>query len=78
VNPSFPTLLEFEVLHGIGHVNVSAIDCGIRQSPVEQSSRWSDKRMTLNIFLIAGLLTDHHDPRRRRTFAENGLRGMFV
>lgn len=71
--PSFPTFLEFKVLHGIGHVNISAIDSGIRQSPVQQFSRGSDERMTLNIFLVAGLLADQYDSRRPGTLPETRL-----
>lgn len=64
----------FEVLDGIRHVDVVAVDTGCVQRAVEQLARRADERMAGFVFRVTGLFADEHHSSARRTFAENGLR----
>lgn len=78
VNPPFAAFLEFEVLHGIGYINFSGIDAGIGQGASKHLAGRTDERMTLPVFLIAGLFSDQDQTRRRRSFAEHALRSETI
>src|SRR6185312_5913916 len=78
VQPSLAAGLPFEVLHGIGDVDLVAIDTGGHQRLVQEPSRRPDERVALPVLLIAGLLTDEHDARVTRPLAEHGLRRASI
>jgi hypothetical protein len=78
VNAAFAARFPFEMLNSIGDVNFGAVQAGFVQCGVEKFSGRADKRFALLIFLVAGLFTDKQDSRFAGTFAEDGLRRLFV
>src|SRR5918994_501921 len=64
---------ELEVLDGVGDVHLAAIDSGLLQSLIQQSSCGPNERMPLTVLLIAGLLTDQHDLGGTRSLTKHGL-----
>ena len=53
----------FEMLNDIRQENVRPFNSCFFQCLVEQSAGRTDKRMAGQVFLIAGLFADEHDPR---------------
>jgi hypothetical protein len=78
VKTPFAAPYPLEMLDRIGDVCVLARDSRFRKGLVEHTSRRSDERTSLAIFLIARLLANKHDVRLRRAFAEDGLRASFI
>ena len=78
VDPSLAALLEFEVFHGICDIDVGTVDTGIFEGSLEKRASGTDEWTPGEILFIAGLLTDHNNTRRWRTFAQNGLSGVAV
>ena len=74
----FAAPYKFEMLHRVGHINLTARNLSIRQCLVEQASRRPGKGTALPIFLVSGLLSDKDDAGCSRPLAENGLSGVFV
>ena len=68
---------EFEMFHGVGDVDLLAVDAGFLQCPVEHQPGGSDERFAGKVFLVAGLLADQHDLGMLRAFAEHGLRRIL-
>src|SRR5438045_3338758 len=66
---SFP----LEVLHHIGDVDLRAVDSHLDENFVQKPPRGSDKRMSLPVFVIAGLLPHKHDQSLGRSFSEDRL-----
>ena len=78
MDPSLATLLELEMLHGVRHIDIGAVDTGIAEGSVQKDAGGSDEWMASQVLFVTGLLTDHNDARRRRAFAKNGLCGMAI
>ena len=78
MDPFLATLLELEMLHGVGHIHVGAIDTGIAEGSVEKGAGGSDERMAGQVLFVTGLLADHNDARPKRAFAKNGLCGTAI
>ena len=78
VDAALAARLPLEVLHHIGDVDGRAIDPSFGERLVEQLPGRADERMTGQVFLIAGLLADEHQPRARRALAEHRLRAELV
>ena len=57
---------------------MSAVDAGFFQRAVEHLPGGTDERLAGEVFLVARLLADQHDPRGRRAFAEHGLGRVLV
>src|SRR4051812_42813539 len=70
--------LEFEVLHGVGHVDRGTVDPRLFERRIKQPTRGPDERAPGDVLLVAGLLADEHDRSVERTFAEHRLRRMLV
>src|SRR4030095_13949166 len=70
--------LVLEVLDGVRDIHQRAVDSGLLECPIEPPSRRTDQRRTAPVLDVAGLLTDHDEPRRRRTRAEHRLRRVLV
>src|SRR5207247_640664 len=70
--------LELEMLHGVGDIDLAAIDARVGERLVQESSGRPDERVARQILFVAGLLTHHHDPRAHRTLAQHRLRGIAV
>jgi len=64
-----------EVLHGVGHVRLPAIDARRGERRRQQLARRADERVALPVLLIARLLADQEQRRVRQPFAEHRLRG---
>ena len=71
-------LLELEMLDGVRHVDLRAIDSRRFERAIEELAGWTHERPALQIFLIARLLANQHQRRARRAFTEYALRRMFV
>jgi len=66
------------VLHGVGDVDVAALNAGRFEGLVENLAGRTDKGETRQILLVARLLADEHERGIGRTFAEHGLRRVLV
>jgi hypothetical protein len=75
---SFAAPYPFEMFDRVGYVNPLARNSRFNQCLVKQTPRRPDEWMALPIFLIAGLLSDKHDVRSFRSFAEDRLSGVLV
>src|SRR4051794_2917812 len=78
MNAAFAARLPFEMLHGVSHVDVAAIDARFFERAIEQLAGGPDERLSGEIFLVAGLLAEEQQLRAFRSFAEDGLRSTFV
>lgn len=78
VKATLPSRLPFEVLHGICDVRIPAIDPGRLKAAVEQVSGGPNEGLPGQIFLIAGLFSDHQEGRALSAFAEDGLSSLKV
>lgn len=74
MQPPLPAFFEFEMFDGVGHVNLCTFEGRVGESPVEDAAGGTDKRMTLDILFIAGLLADQGHTSRSRAFAKDSLR----
>src|SRR5215469_7632611 len=74
VDAPFPAGFPLKMLHGIGYVYFFPVDAGFVQQPIEKPSSGPDEGFSLQVFLMAGLLADHHDFCARTTRSKNGLR----
>jgi hypothetical protein len=61
------------MLDGIGDIYLPAVDPCLRQQPVEEAASRTDKRATLPVFDIAGLLAHKEHLGRWRPFSKDGL-----
>lgn len=68
----------FEVLYGIRDIHVSPGNACFKERLVQDFPRRTDKRMTREVFLIPGLLSDEHDRRMDGSFAKDCLSGASV
>ena len=50
----------FEMLHGVGEINLPTGNARFDESLVQHTTCRSDERTTLTIFHVAGLFTDKH------------------
>jgi len=67
-----------EVLHRIRDVDVSAFPTRLFERFVQNGAGRSDKGTTSVVFLVSGLLPDHHDVGIAPPFAEHRLRGCEI
>jgi len=65
--------LPLEVLHNIRDVYFGPIDPDLSQNFVQKPPRGADKRMSLPVFVNAGLLPHKHDQSLGRSFSEDCL-----
>jgi hypothetical protein len=66
-------LFMLEMLHDVRHEDVAPVKTAFPQGAIQEAARGPNKRTTGTIFLVAGLLADQHDRRRRGPLANNGL-----
>ncbi len=78
VDPPLAAPLVLEVLDGVGHVHIGAVDVGGVETLPEHATGRSDERLALDVLAVARLLADEDQPRRRRTAPEHRLRGVAV
>ena len=76
--PSLAALLKLEVFHCIRDIDISTVDTGIVEGPLEKRAGGANEWTASHILFIAGLLADHNDARRWRTLAENRLSRVAV
>src|SRR5215472_15141452 len=63
VHSALASQLPAEMLHCVRDVNSGAVDPCLAQCALEQASGWTHKWLARQIFPIARLLADEHDPR---------------
>jgi len=68
----------FEVLDGVGDVDLRAVDARVLQRLVEELPGWADEGPALQVLLVAGLLADEDDLGARLALAEDGLGAGLV
>jgi len=78
MDPPLAPLFEFEMLHGIGDVDIRARDSGIDERAIEERTRRPYERTSSEVFAIARLLAHYHHPRGRWTFSKNSLSGIAI
>ncbi|HEY5705466.1 MAG TPA: hypothetical protein VIS96_07840 [Terrimicrobiaceae bacterium] len=69
---------QLEVANEVGDVAFRAIHSGLFQRAIQQPARGSDERPPFAVFRVARLLADQHKAGVPRSFAEDGLRRIFV
>src|SRR6185312_2643833 len=69
---------EFEVLHRVSDIHLVPANARLFEGAIQQFPRGSNKRMPLEILLIAGPFPHQHDACRGMPFAEDRLRGEAV
>lgn len=74
----FASSASSQVFDGIGDVNVFAADAGLLQRAVQQIAGRPNKRVTLQVFLVARLFPHQHDAEAFSPFAGHGLRGIGI
>src|SRR2546428_14122853 len=67
----------FEVFDGVGEEDSVSVDASVRESLVEDASRWSDERLTGEVLPVARLLSADHDLPGPPALAAHGL-GPFL
>src|SRR4029077_19448412 len=77
VQPELPPQLVLEMLHRVGQVKRTAFELRFLECPIEQTTRRTDERQTLDVLLHAWLLADQHDARVVCPRAEHGLCGVL-
>jgi hypothetical protein len=78
VQPPLPALLEFEMLHGVGDEDLAAVEPRLLDGTVEHAPGRADKRLAFEVFLVARLLADQHQPGARGALAGHHLGGIFI
>ena len=79
MKPPFAARFPLEVFYRVGDVDGRSVDARFfRGAAIEQLPRGADKRLALQIFLIAGLFADKHDLRIPRALSEDGLRCVAI
>ena len=58
VQPDFPAQLILEMLHRVGQVKRTAVDLRFFERPIEQAACRPDKWQSLDVLLLAWLLSD--------------------
>src|SRR5918999_139957 len=74
VNAPLSACRPLEVLDGIRHVDLRAVDASLLERAVKQLPRRADERPALLVLLVAGLLADEHHLGFRGALAEHRLR----
>jgi hypothetical protein len=78
MKPSLATPYPFKMLDRVSDVSLLSRNSCISQRLINQTSRRSDEGTAAPIFLISRLLSDKHEIRSCRSFAEDRLRGILV
>jgi hypothetical protein len=66
------------MFHRVGHENKLALDSSILEGFREYTTRRTNKRLPLFVFLVARLFADQHNAGSRRTLAGHNLCRMLV
>ena len=67
-----------EVLDHVGAVGVRGLDARVGKGSLEHSSGRADERPALPVLLVAGLLSEQHQPGPLRPLAHDGLGRVAV
>ena len=78
MQPPLAAHLVLEMFHRVGDKGLAARNPGLSEGLIEDAPGGSDERLAGNIFLVAWLLTDQHEPGANAPFAGNDLRGLLV
>jgi hypothetical protein len=66
------------VLHRIRDVDIVAIDACFVEAIIEQEACGTDEWLAFDVFAVAGLFADQHEPGAWIARAEDGLRRVLV
>ena len=69
VQAALAAQLVLEVAHGVGQIELGAVDAGLGQGLVEQLAGGADERQAGQVLAVAGLLADQHQRRPQRAGA---------
>jgi hypothetical protein len=69
---------EFKVLHGVGDEYCRTVESRIVDCAIENPARGTDEGVTSEVFVISGLLSDHHQRGVLRPFARHNLGRILV
>jgi hypothetical protein len=72
MDPALSTLLELEVLDGIGDIDSLPIETRVTHGTIENLAGWPDKWPALQVLLVARLLAYKRHGRADRTFTQDG------
>src|SRR5437899_12133488 len=78
MEPSLALWLPLEVLDGVGHVHLGAIDAGGLKGLIEDAAGGSDERLAFLVLAVTRLLADEHHARMLAPLAEDRLRARPV
>jgi hypothetical protein len=78
MQPNPAARFPFEVLHGVGDVHLSSIDPRGLEAFVKQLTSWSDERLPLLVFAIAGLLSYQQNSGMGSAFPKDDLRRLPI
>ncbi|OBB91100.1 hypothetical protein A5779_24365 [Mycolicibacterium peregrinum] len=80
VDTAFAALIggELEVLHGVGQIELVAVDLGSGQGFVQEAAGRADEGLSCPVLLVTRLLADQHHPRGRSSGPENSLSGVAI
>jgi hypothetical protein len=73
-----PRSSNLKCLTALVRVDIGPVDAGFRQRSIQKPAGGPDERQTSQIFFIAGMLTDHYDPRPGPSVAEHRLGRVTV
>ena len=65
------------MLYRVGDIDLFAVDAGFRKRAVEHVAGRAHERFAREVFLVAGLLADQHQPGLGGAFAKHGLCGVL-
>jgi hypothetical protein len=77
VDAAFPTWFPLEMFHYIGDMNFFAINTCFEERSLQQTPGRSDKRLSVQIFVVSRLFAYEHDASFGSALAKNSLCGVF-
>src|SRR3546814_15267609 len=78
MQPSLAPLFEFEMLDGIGDIDLRPVDSRLAQRSVEDLTCRTNERLSCQIFPVAGLFSNKQHPRINSAFPEHCLRRIPI
>jgi hypothetical protein len=73
VQAALAARFEFEMLHRVGDEDLCAVQARFGNGPVQHPPGGADEGVAVEVFVVAGLLSDHHQRRVLRSFAGDDL-----
>src|SRR5471032_436311 len=77
VQTPLATRFPLEMLDRVGHIHLAAVHAGFIERSIKQGTGGPDKRLALQVLLIAGLFANEHQRRMLWTRPWDSLRGRL-